>query len=139
MLKKRSVLSVILFSILTFSIYMIWWTYVTCRDLQQEGHKSSIPPVLTTLMMLFYSSIGGVLLGLHADDNINAIKYLRGMPQTDNKVLWIVLGIFLPLVTVALVQHEINNTMDDMQQQFPPNGGFYSPNGYNPYNDNTPL
>lgn len=128
MLTKRSVLSVIIFSIITCGIYLVWWTYVTCTALQQQGRKTAIPPVLTTLMMLFFSSVGGALLGLDADDNINAIKFAHGMPQTDNKILWVVLGIFIPIVTVGLVQYEINNMIDTAQRQNNfPGGNDYPP------------
>ena len=77
----------------------------------------SIPVrLLTTLMMLFFTNLGGALLGLDADDNLNAIKASNGMPQVDNKVLWIVLGVLIPIVTVALVQYEINNMIDTAQR-----------------------
>ncbi|MBQ8356947.1 MAG: DUF4234 domain-containing protein [Clostridia bacterium] len=122
MLTKRSVASVIVFSILTCGIYMLWWTYVTCTALQQQGHKTSIPPVLTVLLMLFVSGVGGALLGIDADDNINAIKAMHGMPLTDNKILWIILGIIIPIVSVALIQSEINNMIDAAQSHYPPNG-----------------
>ncbi len=112
MLEKRSVATVVVFSILTCGIYMVYWTYVTCGALQQQGKKTSIPVVLTTLMMLFYSSIGGALLAIDADDNINAIKEMHGMPKADNKILWLLLGIFIPIVTAALVQNEINRMID---------------------------
>lgn len=118
MLTKRSVVAVILFSILTCGIYAIWWTYVTCTALQQQGGKKQIPPVLTTILMLFVSQIGGALLGLDADDNINAIKEAHNMQRTDNKVLWIILGVIIPIVTIALIQNEINNMIDtDMQRR----------------------
>ena len=112
MLEKRNVVTVVVFSILTCGIYAVWWTYVTCQALQQQGKKTSIPVILTTLMMLFYSSVGGLLLGMDADDNINAIKEMHGMPKADNKILWLLLGFFIPIVTVALVQAEINSMID---------------------------
>lgn len=112
MLEKRGVATVVVFSILTCGIYAAWWTYVTCQALQQQGKKTSIPVILTTLMMLFYSSVGGLLLGMDADDNINAIKEMHGMPKADNKILWMLLGFFIPVVTIALVQSEINSMID---------------------------
>lgn len=128
MLQKRTVLSVIVFSLLTCGIYLIWWTYVTCSVLQQHGRNTAIPPVLTTLMMLFVSGVGGILLGIDADDNINAIKYRYGMPQTDNKVLWLVLGFFIPLATACLVQYEINNMINTAQANGPQNmNGNFTP------------
>lgn len=116
MLEKRSVTTVVIFSLLTCGIYMIYWTYVTCQALQQQGKKASIPVILTTLMMLFYASIGGALLALDADDNINAIKEMHGMPKSENKVLWLIFGIFIPIVTVALVQNEINQMIDTAER-----------------------
>lgn len=112
MLTKRSIAAVIIFSIITCGIYMVYWTYVTCEAMQREGGKTSIPPILTTLAMLFVSPVGGALLGLDADDNINSIKTRRGLPVTDNKVLWVVLGVFIPIVTMCLVQYEINLLID---------------------------
>ena len=118
MLTKRSIASVILFSILTCGIYMLWWTYVTCTALQEQGGKKQIPPVLTTVLMILFYKVGGVLLALDADDNVNAIKEKHGMTKTDNKVLWLILGIFVPIATVALIQYEINGMINtDMQRR----------------------
>ncbi|MBQ9802165.1 MAG: DUF4234 domain-containing protein [Clostridia bacterium] len=116
MLTKRNVAAVVIFSLITFGIYAVWWTYVTCEALQQQGRKTSIPPILTTLLMFFYSSAGGALLGYDADDNINAIKRMHGMREEDNKVLWLILGLLIPVVTIALVQHEINCMIDTAQR-----------------------
>ena len=116
MLEKRGVATVVVFSILTCGIYAVWWTYVTCQALQQQGKKTSIPVILTTLMMLFFSSVGGLLLGMDADDNINAIKEMHGMPKADNKILWMLLGFFIPVVTIALVQSEINSMIDKAER-----------------------
>lgn len=112
MLTKRGVASVVLLTIITCGFYGIWWTWVTCNALQEESKLNRIPPVLTVLMLFLNSSVGGALLGLDADETINAIKASRGIPQTDNKVLWIVLGMFVPVAVVGLAQHEINGIVD---------------------------
>ena len=125
MLEKRSVATVVVLSLITCGIYMIYWTYVTCTALQQQGKQTSIPVILTTLMMLFYSSAGGLLLGIDADDNTNAIKAMHGMPKKDNKILWMLLGFFIPIVTVALVQAEINAMIDTAERA---RTGFDVPN-----------
>ena len=119
MLTKRGVASVVLLTIITCGIYGVWWTWVTCNAMQNQGGKKDIPPILTLLMMLFYSGVGGALLALDADDNLNAIKAAHGMPQANNKVLWVVLGAIIPVVTVALVQHEINEMIDTAERDIP--------------------
>ncbi len=127
MLTKRSVAAVIIFSLLTCGIYAVWWTYVTCDALQRQGQRTSIPPILTTLMMLFFSNVGGALLGLDADDNINAIKARYGITTADNKVVWLLLGIFIPIVTIALVQYEINILIDTVSGNQNQSAGYYPP------------
>lgn len=115
MLTKRSVATVVVYTVLTCGIYGVWWTYVTCQALQAEGKRTEIPPVLTMLMTLFFASLGGVLLGLDADENIKAIRADKGMPVADNKVAWMVIGFFIPIALLALVQYEINTVIDAVQ------------------------
>jgi hypothetical protein len=117
MLEKREIVTVVLFSLLTCGIYMLWWSFVTCTAMQTHGRKTAIPPVLTVLLLLFFTPAGGALLGLDADDNLNAIKASNGMPTTDNKIVWVILGLVIPIVLVALVQYEINNMIDVAQQR----------------------
>lgn len=108
MLTRRSVAGVVVLTIITFGIYGIWWTYVTLADLEKLSDNVSTPPILAALLFLFVSSAGGTLLAYEADTKINAIKESCGIVPTDNKILWIVLGAIIPVVTVALVQNEIN-------------------------------
>ncbi len=106
MLKNRNIALVIILSIITCGIYQLYWLWVTISALDSEGQNSNMPAVAQFILMFFY--VGFILFGLNADANINAIKAKRGIPTSDNKVLYIVLGIFLPIVLVCLVQNEIN-------------------------------
>jgi len=106
MLKNRNIALVIILSIITCGIYQLYWLWVTISALDSEGQNSNMPAVAQFILMFFY--VGFILFGLNADANINAIKTKRGIPTSDNKVLYIVLGIFLPIVLVCLVQNEIN-------------------------------
>ncbi len=109
-MKKRSVAAVVILSLITCGIYGIYWTYVVTRDLQEaSGVQSRLSPALLTVLMAFASSAGGALLGYDCDATINALKIQRGSRANDNLVLWVVLGAFLPIVTTALIQNEINN------------------------------
>ncbi len=107
-MKKRSVASVVILTIITCGIYGCYWAYVTCQDLQAESGESKIPPVAILLLYLFVSPAGGALLGYDCNTTINAIKAKRGLPQKDNNVLWIVLGAIFSVITIGLIQDEIN-------------------------------
>lgn len=113
-MKKRSVATVVILCLITCGIYGWYWTYVTCTELQKESGVSKIPPIGTMLLMIFTSAVGGALLGWDCNETINAIKEQRGLPKEDNSVLWIVLGVLVPVVTIALVQNEINH-MDTVE------------------------
>ncbi len=106
MLKNRNIALVIILSIITCGIYQLYWLWVTISALDREGQASNMPPVAQFILMFLY--VGFILFGLNADANINSIKQRRGIPATDNKVLYIILGIFIPIVLVCLVQNEIN-------------------------------
>ena len=108
MLSKRSVVGVVVLTIITFGIYGAWWTHVTLSALEKETDNVSTPPLLAALLFFCVGSAGGTLLAYEADTKINAVKESRGIVTTDNKILWIILGALIPIVTVALVQSEIN-------------------------------
>lgn len=134
-MKKRSVAAVVILSIITCGIYMLWYIYVTARDLQKESGMSEYHPVGILLFSLFGGNVGGFLFGLDANKTVMAIKVRRGIPVEDNKYLWTIFGAIFPIVTVGLVQNEINQVLS----YTPPNNGFgpgfgQQQNGYyNPY------
>lgn len=111
MLKNRSVATVIILSIVTCGIYSLYWTYVTMDALDKEGQASNMPVIAQFLLCFFY--VGYLLFGMNANANINAIKQNRGIATTDNQVLWMVLGLVIPIVLVAMIQNEINQLAEN--------------------------
>ena len=105
-MKNRSVATVIILSIVTCGIYELVWLWNTIHELDAEGQASNMSPTVQFILMFLY--VGYIFFGINADANLNSIKAKRGIPTTDNKVLYIVLGIFVPIVLVGLVQNEIN-------------------------------
>ncbi len=107
-MKNRSVVSIILLSIITFGIYSIVLSYLQLKEMEDEGVEPKIPAVAVVLLMIFVSCAGGALLGYAANENLNQIRARRGLPAQDNMVLWLVIGIFIPMVTEALIADNIN-------------------------------
>ena len=95
MLKNRNIVTVILLSVVTCGIYSLYWTYVTMDALDQEGQSSNMPVIAQFILCFFY--VGFLLFGLNAEANLNAIKAKKGMPAADNKILWMVLGLLVPI------------------------------------------
>ncbi len=107
-MKKRSIAAVIILSIITCGIYSWYWVYTTAKDLEDEGHSGGTSPTVQLVLSIFIYVVGYILFGMAADANINAIKSKRGIPTSDNKVVYIILAIFIPIVLVGLVQNEVN-------------------------------
>lgn len=96
-------------SIATCGIYGWYWLYVTAQDLEREGQTNSASPTLQLVLAILFGFVGYILFGIAADANLNSIKSRNGLMPSDNKVVYIVLAIFIPIVLVALVQNEINH------------------------------
>lgn len=108
-MKYRSIATVIILSIVTCGIYGLYWLYVTASDLEREGQTNSASPTLQLLLAIFFGFVGYILFAIAADANLNSIKSRSGLMPSDNKVVYIILALFIPVVLVGLVQNEINH------------------------------
>ena len=109
MLQNRSIVSVIILTIVTCGIYGLYWVYDTMNSLEQTtGHESGVNALATLLLCIFIEPVGFVMFGIGANEQLNRIKEQRGIPTTDNQVMYILLGLFLPIVLIPIVQDEIN-------------------------------
>lgn len=107
-MQQRSVATVIILSLVTCGIYALYWLYVTAQDLENEGQTGNISPTVQLVLAIFLGPVGYILFGMAADANLNSIRARRGLPVIDNKVVYILLGLFVPIVLIGLVQNEIN-------------------------------
>ena len=112
-MQKRSVATVVILSIITCGIYTIVMSYIIINEMEREGAKPAVPSVVVLLLMIFAGSVGGALLGYAGNDALNQVRRQWGLPEQDNLVLWLVLGIFFPLITLALIQNSVNYTLDE--------------------------
>ena len=111
-MKKRSIATYVILSLVTCGIYLIVVNYKQMTELEIEGATLKLPAWAVLLLNLFVTSAGGALFGFACDDAINQIREKRGFKKEDNLVLWIVFGILFPIVTGALVQDAVNKLID---------------------------
>ena len=111
-MKKRSIATYVILSLVTCGIYLIVVNYKQMTELEIEGANLKLPAWAVLLLNLFVTSAGGALFGFACDDAINQIREKRGFKKEDNLVLWIVFGILFPIVTGALVQDAMNKLID---------------------------
>ena len=109
MLKNRSIVLVVLLTIITCGIYGLYWVYDTLNGLEQtSGQEGSVNSLIALLLCIFVAPVGYILFGMAADEQLNFIKAQRGIQPVDNKVMYMILGFFLPIVLIPIVQDEIN-------------------------------
>ncbi len=115
MFTNRSVVTVVLLTIVTCGIYGLYWYWQTMKELYNAGGKSigNLTPGIQFLLLFFY--VGGIFFAINADDNINEIKMRMGIQPTENKIVYVICELFIPIVTIALVQGEMNNLNNMMQ------------------------
>ncbi|MCR5816791.1 MAG: DUF4234 domain-containing protein [Ruminococcus sp.] len=108
MFTNKSVVVVIVLTIVTCGLYSIYWYWKTINELYNAGGKSlgNLTPGIQFL--LFFVYVGGVVFAINADDNLNAVKQQRGLTAADNKVIYVILALVFPIALMALVQNEMN-------------------------------
>jgi hypothetical protein len=111
-MKKRSIATYVILSIITCDIYRIVVNYKQMTELEIEGANLKLPAWAVLLLNIFVTPAGGALFGFACDDALNQIREKRGLKKEDNLVLLIIFGILLPVVSGALVQDAVNKMID---------------------------
>lgn len=107
-MKNRNLAVFIILLLVTCGIYGLYWLYVATDDLEKQGQAGGQSAMIILIVSIFLPWVGYLLFGISANDNLNNIKAQRGIEQTDNKVLYIILAIVCPIIVPILVQAEIN-------------------------------
>ena len=96
MVKRRNIVLIYLFSIITLGIYAIYWTVSTKNEMNSLGAK--IPTawlIIVPIANLYW-----------------VYRYCEGFAQTvkkdNNTLLWFILYILVGIIMPAIVQSELN-------------------------------
>ena len=102
---KKSIATVVILTIITCGIYGFWWLYNAHQELMNaSGVTPTLSPVITLILAIFVSPVG---FGLFGYDAARAMDKFCGK-EGEHTVGYLVLGIFLPIVQIAVVQNDIN-------------------------------
>lgn len=107
-LTSRSILSVVLLSVITCGIYTIYWYYVTAEDLNAAEPKE---PLMNYILAWL---LGFVTCGIFTIYwQYKFYKKLDDVTGDSNYLLNLLLSIFLtPIVGIAIGQSSINNCLE---------------------------
>lgn len=134
-LKQRSIVSVILLSLLTCGIYSIYWFVVVTNEIQAslrnpDGSVGS--GGMCFLLGIVTCGIYTIYWYYKQGQRVSQLRQENGLQSNDNTVLYVILSIFgLAIVADAIIQGELNAVIDASYNNYN-NGG----NGYNNQNYN---
>ncbi len=96
----------ILLSLFTFGIWMLIWIYKTTKALNKAPNSEKYDPTKKLLLCMFVPFYMIYWFYKHAEkiDKLNAVAGNK----TDNTTMYLLLGIFIPVVACILMQDNIN-------------------------------
>ncbi|WP_309122279.1 DUF4234 domain-containing protein [Paenibacillus sp.] len=109
MVQERSIGLAVVLTLVTCGIYGIYWFIVLTNDVGRISGDPSFTGGKHFLLSIVTCGIWSIIWSYQAGKLVESAQRQRGIPGTDNSVLYLVLTIFgLGIVTYALVQADVN-------------------------------
>ena len=109
MIQKRNIAICIILSIVTFSIYQIYWFICLTNDANTAANSDDTSGGTAFLLTLVTCSIYGFYWTYKQGEKIDIARQKHGMPAGNNGALYLILYAFgLGIVAQALMQNELN-------------------------------
>jgi hypothetical protein len=115
MIKKRNIAVCIILSIVTCGLYGIYWWITITDDVvtANKGKEYSTSGGVAFLLTLITCGIYGIYWYYKMGKALYIAKTDKGMPATDNSLLYLLLGIFgLGIISECLMTDELNKIAD---------------------------
>ncbi len=116
-MKRRSVCSVILLTIITCGIYGIYWFITVTNEIENDlsdrsdGHCSN--GVTAFLLNLVTCGIYGIYWWYTEAKRLALLGELRGVNVSDNSIAYLLLSLFgFGIISTALMQNDMNSIAD---------------------------
>ena len=107
---RRSVVSVILLSIVTCGIYYLYWIYVTSSDVKTFLGDPNNSPGVELILCLVTCGLYSIYWFYKYNRLMGEMCARAQMPYNDNTILCTVLPIFgLSIVSMAIMQDQLNS------------------------------
>lgn len=109
-MSERNVALCVILTLITCGFYGIYWFIVMTNEVGTLSGDDSFSGVKYLLLGIITCGIWFIVWHYQIGKKIAEAQAIRGMRETDNSVLYVVLGLFgFSIVTYALVQSDLNN------------------------------
>ncbi len=107
-MKQRSIPVCIILSLITCGIYSLYWMIVMTDDVNRLSGRQRPSGGTALLLTIITCGIYGYYWAYQMGDALYAAKVQRGIPASNNNVLYLILEIVFALIGWCLIQDEIN-------------------------------
>lgn len=108
MIKERNIALCIILSLVTCGIYGLYWYVCLTNDTNTAAGTGSPSGIVALLLTLVTCNLYSIYWGYKQGEKIDAARQRRGMAGGDNKALYLILCLFIPIVAWILMQNELN-------------------------------
>jgi hypothetical protein len=109
MVRKRNIVSCIIFSFITCGIYGIYWFVTLTNDTNTIASDNGTSGGKAFVFTLLTCGIYGFYWAYKRGTLIDKAKQDRGIPASNGGILYLILFAFGGIIAYALIQSEINN------------------------------
>ena len=116
--KKKSILMVILLTIITCGIYSLFWLYQTTQDLTEYSEDYRLTPGMSVLLTIITCGLYQIYWWYRIADIFMSAQQRAKMPRlSDNKILFVVLSLFnFDFINMAILQGDMNQMWEAVDQ-----------------------
>lgn len=116
--KKKSILMVILLTIITCGIYSLFWLYQTTQDLTEYSEDYRLTPGMSVLLTIITCGLYQIYWWYRIADIFMSAQQRAKMPRlSDNKILFVVLSLFnFDFINMAILQGDMNQMWEAADQ-----------------------
>jgi hypothetical protein len=104
---KVDPLLVLLFGFLTCGLYLIYWNIKAAEVMNATAKREIISQPIAIFAGCCYP-VNVYFFYLAGKEGLPYVYHHLGLPQKDDSVLLIILGLFFPMIAAMIVQSEIN-------------------------------
>ena len=118
-LTKRSPITVVVLSLVTFTLYAYYWLYVTTEELAKETGRDDLSPALDVLLTLCTFGLWGMYATYRNAQIVHEELAAAGRSRGDKSLIVAAFNVatffsgWAWLVSVAVLQEELNALADE--------------------------
>jgi hypothetical protein len=114
--EKHNIFLYIVLSVVTCGIFTWWWMYQAAKEVQTIAGKGGIEPgtfILLLVLSIVTCGIGSIpLFAYYFYKEEQALRYVDSQLVGDNAVLLAVIGALFPIVSIVILQDQLNAFAD---------------------------